>query len=226
LHGYLHKTSNSLCGIKGYASLLAARTDGREREERWARRIIDEVEQLEAIYHSVQEMAFPPAGAVPGGDLAMALRVAAERARSDHRQLVCAEPPAVPGNLILPERDLALILAELLRNSVEAAPAAECAVTVRFGIRRRPGAPERLVLDVADDGPGLPEGLTAEEAVNPFVTTKDDHLGIGLARVETIAEMHGLAWSLTSLRGVGTVVSLEVAWPAVGAEAANDRRVG
>ena len=59
LRGYLHKSSNSLCGIKGYASLIAGGTVKTGRTTTWARKIIAEVERLEDIYHSVRDMAFP-----------------------------------------------------------------------------------------------------------------------------------------------------------------------
>ena len=71
LRGYLHKSSNSLCGIKGYASLIAGGTDTAGRATTWARKIIAEVEQLESIYHSVRDMAFPePSPVHEGGQLA------------------------------------------------------------------------------------------------------------------------------------------------------------
>ena len=47
LVGYLHKTSNTLCGIKGYASLIAGRESDGEQAGQWARKIIFEVERME-----------------------------------------------------------------------------------------------------------------------------------------------------------------------------------
>ncbi|MFO7653909.1 MAG: ATP-binding protein [Candidatus Krumholzibacteriia bacterium] len=221
LHGYLHKTSNSLCGIKGYASLIAARSvagDG-DRDGRWARKIIAEVERLEAIYRSVQDMAFPEPPAAAGGDLTGVLARAAERATRRHRNLVVAALPDGTGELLMPDCDLELILAELLANCAEGNGRDDPGrVTVRLGVRRRTGerGEGRLVLSVGDDGRGLLAGLAPEEAIDPFVTTKDGRLGVGLARVDTIAEMYGLAWSLASVPGMGTVASLDVARTSAG----------
>jgi len=67
-----------------------------------------------------------------------------------------------------------------------------------------------VALLVVDAGPGLPSSLLPEAAA-PFVTTKPGHLGIGLARVDTIMEMHGLTWSLANGAGGGAVATLEVA---------------
>jgi C4-dicarboxylate-specific signal transduction histidine kinase len=60
------------------------------------------------------------------------------------------------------------------------------------------------------DGPGLPPSLLAH-AADPFVTTKPDRLGIGLARVDTLMDMYALPWSLTNRAAGGALVTLEVA---------------
>lgn len=213
LHGYMHKTSNSLCGIKGYASLIAEGAATAGRAGRWARKIIAEVEQLEAIYRSVQDMAFPHPTTARGGDLSRALAEARDAAAARYPNLELAAAPCPRGELLLPERDLALILDELLANVAEGDGRTPLShVRVRLNVRL--GATgERLRLEVADGGTGLAAGLTAEEATEPFVTTKEGHLGVGLARVEAIAEMHGLAWSLASVPGRGTCVSIEIARP-------------
>jgi C4-dicarboxylate-specific signal transduction histidine kinase len=205
VHGYLHKTSNSLCGIKGYASLIAA--EGPEaRVAAWARKILDEVAQMELIYRSVQEIAFPRPPAAGGGDLDGAVHAAVAAARRRHPRLrvtVALEPA---GRLLLPRRDLQLALEEILANSAEAATDGAAAVTVATAR----GGPRRIALHVTDDGPGLAPGLVAE-AATPFVTTKPGHLGIGLSRVDTLMEMHELPWLLESGPAGGARVVLEVA---------------
>ena len=56
LVGYLHKTSNTLCGIKGYASLIADRERSGGEAGQWARKIILEVERMEDIFRSVGDL--------------------------------------------------------------------------------------------------------------------------------------------------------------------------
>ena len=74
----------------------------------------------------------------------------------------------------------------------------------------RTGPGGRLALRLRDDGPGIGAELLPQ-ACDPFVTTKDGHLGVGLTRVQTLLEMYGLAWTLSSLPGKGTTATLEVA---------------
>jgi signal transduction histidine kinase len=208
LRGYLHKSSNSLCGIKGYASLIAGGPVVAGRTTAWARKIIAEVERLENIYQSVRDMAFPvPAPSLGGHRLAPAMADAFDAAAARHANLRLAPLPAIDGELMLPAGDLLQVLAAILDNSAESR---DEPVEVTTTVVEAAGP--RLVLMLSDDGPGMPPELLAQ-AIDPFVTTRDRRLGIGLARVDTIMDMHGLGWGLRSVPHVGTTVSLEVARP-------------
>jgi signal transduction histidine kinase len=205
LRGYLHKSSNSLCGIKGYASLIAGGGDTSGRTTAWARKIIAEVEQLESIYQSVRDMAFPePAPLHDGGQLASLVQDAAVAAETRHANLTVLVDDLADGRLRLPTGDLLQILTAILDNSAESDSGP---VLVTIGSVREH---DHLLLSVSDDGPGMGLDLLAQ-AMDPFVTTRDGHLGIGLARVDTILDMHGLGWGLRSTPGSGTTVTLEVA---------------
>jgi signal transduction histidine kinase len=234
LQGYLHKTSNCLCGIKGYAALIAARSGAGTTPDQYARRILQEVARLEQIYGSVREIAFPQRRQVAGERLGRVLRAAAAElcGRSPEACLHLSVP--LDGPLLLPAGDLVMILRELLANALEGAQVqrdlggetstaglAEAPTAVRCGIAARgravnirvstvPAPADCIAVVVRDDGPGVAAELLPQIR-EPFVTTKAGHLGIGLARVETVMEMHGLDWSLASGPLVGTTVMLQVA---------------
>lgn len=76
-------------------------------------------------------------------------------------------------------------LANLLANAIEAA---DGEVTV-IGLRTT-GRDGRVSIRVADNGPGIPESIK-EKLFQPFVTTRDEGTGLGLANVKKIAEYHG-----------------------------------
>ncbi len=204
LRGYLHKTSNSLCGIKGYASLIAATESSNQSSTRWARKIMAEIERMEEIFHSVGDMTLSSTSFPSGCDIqgVLSFSVAKEKTRNPELEVVASELPA--GQLLLPEADLQLVLTEILRNCSEAKQAALVNIYGQIEITGR------VALCLSDNGPGMTSELLGQ-ATDPFVTTRDGHHGVGLTRVETILDMHGLAWSLTSQPGVGTTVTLEVA---------------
>jgi len=210
LHGYLHKTSNSLCGIKGYASLIATDLSPDPKTVRWARKILAEVEIMERIYRSIQEVAFPERKEPTGSDLSRVTLSAAEATQVRYTNLQLTLDIQTGCRLLLPARDLELVIRELLRNSAEGRDGVDLPHRVRVGIRSISGDNRRICLVVQDDGPGMSAELVPQ-VTNPFVTTKPEHLGIGLARVDTVMDMYGLAWSLESRPRRGTIVVLEVA---------------
>ncbi|MEZ5333158.1 MAG: ATP-binding protein [Thermoanaerobaculia bacterium] len=95
------------------------------------------------------------------------------------------EARLVPGPEIVVEADrgqLEQLLINLLGNAVDAVSAAGGEVTVAW---RLDGG--RAILEVADDGPGLPESANL---FVPFFTTKPGGSGIGLVLCRQIADAH------------------------------------
>ena len=207
LRSYLHKTSNSLCGIKGYASLIATPDQDTTKSAGGAEKIIREVERMEAIYRSVHDLTAPKGNPDRGVDLPGLLddvfRVRESRCRG--LQVLCGRVPRA--SLLLPKGDLCLVLTELLLHSVEGVEGQPGPARVEVTAMREPTG--RLALRLRDNGPGIDPHLLAQ-ACDPFVTTKDGHLGVGLTRVQTLLDMYGLAWTLVSAPGEGTAVTLEV----------------
>ncbi len=68
---------------------------------------------------------------------------------------------------------------------------------------------QRVVLRVHDSGTGLDESIK-DKVGQPFVTTKNDGLGVGLSISKTIAEMHSGSLSITNAVGGGVLVELNL----------------
>lgn len=80
------------------------------------------------------------------------------------------------------------VIVNLLNNAIEAAGPGG---TVQVTLQELPG----IVLEVADDGPG-PDEAIASRLFEPFLTTKPEGVGLGLAVARQIVEAHGgqLLW--------------------------------
>jgi two-component system nitrogen regulation sensor histidine kinase GlnL len=103
--------------------------------------------------------------------------------------------PAVYGN-----RDLLVqVFLNLVKNATEAAPKGDGAITLatryQQGVRLAvPGSHTRLhlplMVTVEDNGTGIPEDVRPH-LFDPFVTTKSDGKGLGLALVAKLVGDHG-----------------------------------
>ena len=97
---------------------------------------------------------------------------------------------------------IAQLLINLLRNAAEAAVGTAPAPRVSLAARRnRLG---RAVIEVADNGPGIPRDK-ADEVFLPFFTTKPSGTGVGLSLGRQIVLAHGGSLSHRPAPGGGTL---------------------
>lgn len=80
------------------------------------------------------------------------------------------------------------LLLNVLRNAAQAAVAYAREPRVRLALQRAPSG--RVLIDVDDNGPGIPPALR-EEVFLPFFTTKPDGHGVGLALARQGVLAHG-----------------------------------
>ncbi|MDW6024804.1 PAS domain S-box protein [Mesorhizobium sp. BAC0120] len=94
-----------------------------------------------------------------------------------------------PGaELVLADRvQIQQVLINLMRNAMEAMRDSE---TRLLTIRTTPSGPNKVMVEVSDTGPGIPEEI-ASQLFRPFVTTKASGMGIGLSISKRIVEAHG-----------------------------------
>jgi two-component system nitrogen regulation sensor histidine kinase NtrY len=98
--------------------------------------------------------------------------------------------------------DQALI--NLVRNSIEALREVPAGL-IALSARRSPDG--RVVIAVADNGPGIPTDQR-EKIFVPFFTTKRQGSGVGLTLVRQIATAHGATVDVSQTPGGGATVSL------------------
>lgn len=192
--GLAHRIRNPLAGIKGTAQLLVegatAPVEGR------ARRILEASERIESLLGRLLDFARPPQPDPAMVDLAaLAERVVgrvAGGARLVQAEAVTAwaDPEHVEG-----------IVEELMANAHALDPDGMVEVTVRRDGRF-------AVLEVADRGPGL--ALDAEQAFDPYVTTRPEGTGLGLPIVRALARANRGDVTLTARPGGGCVARLAI----------------
>ncbi|WP_294395715.1 ATP-binding protein [uncultured Sphingomonas sp.] len=115
--------------------------------------------------------------------------------------------PAGPQMVVCDRRQMGQALTNLVKNAVEAIEgrgedAVAGAITLSIARER-----ERLTIDVADDGVGLPP--ERDRLTEPYMTTRAKGTGLGLAIVRRIVEEHHGSMQFADRPGGGAIVHLD-----------------
>ena len=194
-----HEVKNPLSGIRGAAQLLEQDADPAARE--LTQLICDETDRIVALVDRME--AFAGYGPITRGEVNIhevldRVRRIAQSGFAQHVRLNENYDPSLPP--VHGDRDLLLqVFLNLVKNAAEAAPGAggEIVLTTayRHGLRlAAPGGDGRrhlpLMVTVADNGSGIPDDLKPH-LFDPFVTTKRNGTGLGLALVAKVIGDHG-----------------------------------
>ncbi len=194
-----HEVKNPLSGIRGAAQLLEETASPADRE--LTRLICDEADRICALVDRMDVFSDRrpiERDAVNIHEVLERVRKVASSGFARHvRFIEDYDPslPAVDGN-----RDLLIqAFLNLVKNAAEAVPEQggeiELSTAYRHGVRLAvAGSDSRvhlpLVISVADNGEGIPEDLR-RHLFDPFVSTKHNGSGLGLALVAKVVGDHG-----------------------------------
>ena len=196
-----HEIKNPLAGIRGAAQLL--KSGVKAEDAALAELIVEETERIRRLVDRVEELGWDhPVAGNPVNIHAVLDRVKALAANGPADGLVLkdAYDPSLPptsGD----EDQLIQIFLNLVKNAAEAAHArgdgrGEIVVSTayRHGLRVRTeeGKTKAVPLEVRiqDNGPGVPAHLR-EQLFEPFVSSKSNGTGLGLALVAKLVAAHG-----------------------------------
>jgi len=194
-----HEVKNPLSGIRGAAQLLEQDTD--EAGRQLTRLICDETDRIVALVDRME--AFSEHAPITRAEVNIhevldRVRKIGQSGFARHVRLTEEYDPSLPS--VHGDRDLLLqAFLNLVKNAAEAAPESGGEITLttayRHGLRLAvPGGEGRrhlpLMVAVADNGSGIPDDLKPH-LFDPFVTTKRNGTGLGLALVAKVIGDHG-----------------------------------
>jgi two-component system nitrogen regulation sensor histidine kinase GlnL len=194
-----HEVKNPLSGIRGAAQLLEDAVDDDNRQ--LTQLICEETDRIVALVNRMDWFAEdrPPAReAINIHEILDHVRRLAEHGFARHLRIVELYDPSLPP--VYGSRDqLVQVFLNLIKNAAEATPepGGEIQLMTRYRHGTRlavPGGNEYvdlpLEITVRDNGAGIPDDIKAN-LFDPFVTTKQNGTGLGLALVAKIIDNHG-----------------------------------
>jgi len=209
-----HEVKNPLAGIEVMAGLLRRQVPDSPDAQSILTDIINEAKMANAIVLEALEFVRPIRLQVERTSIAEVLQNAAALAvrqlpeRAVRVQLALGEElPLIQGD----QYQLCQLFTNLLINAFEAVNGqGQVTIAAREEVQdedQNHGDPPRslrtVVIDVIDDGPGVPRELR-DRIFNAFFTTKPQGSGLGLAIVRKIVDAHDGSIDLTSAPGRGT----------------------
>ena len=206
-----HEIKNPLLGIRGAAQLLREELTTDDARE-YTDVIIREADRLNVLMEEMLDFARPRpltrtlinVHEVLDGVIALERPSCAVRGVRIRQQY----DPSLP-DLWADRNHLTQTFLNLVRNAWEAMPhGGALTLTTRRSsepVRLGPGGGPMLVVELADEGVGIPAEVQ-RKLFTPFFTTKAKGSGLGLAIAHRIIEEHGGRFIIKSTPGQGTTV--------------------
>lgn len=209
-----HELKNPLAGIEVTAGLLRRQVPASADLQGLLNDIINEAKLANAIVLEMLEFVRPIRLEMEHTSITQVLHDAVTMAESKVSRRDVAVTMSVEAHLPLIQGDhnqLTRLFTNLLTNAFEALDGkgvVSIAAAAAQAEEDHAGSPEphpipTIVIEVSDDGPGVPPDI-ADRIFNPFFTTKAQGSGLGLAIVRKIVDAHDGRIDLTSSPEHGT----------------------
>jgi len=182
-----HDLRNPLAGIRALTQLVQRSRGPSARDQENLGEVVGLIDRMHATLSDLLDFARPGMRrdeTLQLAELIGALAVDARRWPTAEGRTVEVDLAPAPATIVGTRARVESLLANLLDNALQAAPAGGRA---RMSLRREG---RRIEIAVEDDGPGVPPDLLPR-LFQPFVTTKTRGTGLGLSIVRKNAEALG-----------------------------------
>ncbi|MFO0802183.1 MAG: ATP-binding protein [Gemmataceae bacterium] len=190
--GVAHEIRNPLTSIK--LLVQTAQEAGGEALSAVDLRVIeDEVRRMERSLQTFLDFARPPHTERRRTEIRPMIQGVLEllKGRAERQRIVVRSD--IPDlRAVIDSEQIRQVVVNLCLNAIDAMPNGG---TLELAVRAKPL--DRFEIEVSDTGPGIPDAVMAR-LFQPFVSTKDTGLGLGLVISKRIVDAHGgtiLAWN-------------------------------
>jgi len=193
-----HEIKNPLAGIKGAAQLLARIVD--EKNRALTELIVNEVDRIARLLDQMQKLGRSEPAELAPANIHLLIERAIRSLRAANRampEISINYDPSLP-DVLIDADGMVQILINLLQNATDALQGrmdGVIGISTRYvmsGALRDADLDRRSIklpveIAISDNGPGVPDHI-ADELFSPFVTTKRDGQGLGLAIVRKLVQ--------------------------------------
>jgi len=214
--GVAHEIRNPLASIRTFAQLLPTKMDDPEFKNEFSKLVLKDVDRITKVIESMLAFA-RPSQIVIADHLASELveeAVVLTTSRLKAKRIELTKQYHEKATLRVDKQQILQVLVNLISNAADALPE-QGKIRIATGVRSLNGSPNGngaekfAVIEVADNGPGIPAAVR-NRVFDPFFTTKKDGTGLGLSISQKIARDHGGIITVSSVEGKGTTFQINL----------------
>ena len=206
--GFAHEIRNPLVVIKTSAELVHAKLPKNGKESRLMGFVVEEVGRIDSLVGEFLAFANPAQITFEMFSLQKLVKDALEISAAEfakrnirHTLVVDAEESNVMGE----HNQFHQVLLNLFLNAIDAMPeGGDLTVRIYESEDRT-----RICMDVTDTGTGIPDDVLPT-IFQPFMSTKKNGLGLGLAKTRAIVEAHGGTISCSNASNHGATFTIRM----------------
>ena len=205
-----HEIRNPINNIQMWIANLYTMADGNEEFLAGAKRVESDFQRITQLVNNILAFSKPLALNKEEIDLSLLISEIIEKWRLNfvRKNITCYfNPPNDFPKFYGDPRSLEQVFNNLIGNSVDAFDGQDGIITLKLGLKENESGRKQILISVSDNGPGIPEDKI-DSIFEPFMTTKKNGNGWGLALSKRIITSHKGTIQVKSFQGGGTVFEI------------------
>jgi PAS domain S-box-containing protein len=208
-----HEIRNPLCSVKMNSQILLKNTTFNGNDKRRMEIVVNEISRLEGILDEMLDFAKPLQLKLQKGSLVKVIESCLEtldvRIREKEIHVKRSYSKNRLWSYVFDLQKIEQALINILINSIDAITPGGI---IEIGLRAIGTKDKFLIIEITDNGPGIPSEDIAF-VFDPFFSSKKKGTGLGLANVKKIMEAHGGEADIESAPPAGTILRLSLPIP-------------
>lgn len=198
----VHEIRNPLTSLRGFVQLMQA---GVEPKDEYYSIMVEEIDKMEAMTTELLYISKPPVDKKCPESVNQMIEdvivLLEPQAKKDNIELVWEKGPNT--YIFCNRSQIKQVFINLIKNAIEAINK-----NGKVNVQSRVLA-NYVLIDVSDDGPGIPEELI-DRLDEPFFTTKENGTGLGLMVTKKLLDKHDARLKVVSKEGEGTTFHITI----------------